>query len=140
MDLLHSFTARHLGIRVPDVDSAKAWYVSSLGFRVVREWPYGDLRVAYLESSQGGEFHLELLGGGSPIVQPAAGDLMASLRSGGFHHFCWQVHDLDATVDELTRRGVNVIGEPFIVPATGNRLAFFTDPWGTVFQLLQAVD
>ena len=43
-----SFAGHHVGVRVPDYDAAVAWYTEKLDFRVLQEWPYGDLRLAYL--------------------------------------------------------------------------------------------
>ncbi|GAX56257.1 hypothetical protein SO3561_07824 [Streptomyces olivochromogenes] len=41
-----SFHGHHVGIRVPDYDAAKAWYTEKLDFRVLQEWPYGELKLA----------------------------------------------------------------------------------------------
>jgi len=41
-----SFDGHHVGVRVPDYDAALAWYTEKLDFRVLQEWPFGDLRLA----------------------------------------------------------------------------------------------
>ncbi len=43
-----SVGGHHVGVRVPDYAAAKAWYTEKLDFRVLQEWPYGDLQLAYL--------------------------------------------------------------------------------------------
>jgi catechol 2,3-dioxygenase-like lactoylglutathione lyase family enzyme len=51
------------------------------------------------------------------------------------HHFCIAVDDLDTTVTELRRRGVNFLGEPFVVEQIGRRLVFLTDNAGNMIEL-----
>ncbi|WP_305787074.1 VOC family protein [Symbioplanes lichenis] len=38
---------------------------------------------------------------------------------------------MDKILDELRRRGVDVVNEPFEIEDISARLAFFRDPWGT---------
>ena len=47
------------------------------------------------------------------------------------------VDSVDATVDELRRRGVSIVAEPFDLPVINRRLAFFGDPWGNLYELAQ---
>jgi lactoylglutathione lyase/glyoxylase I family protein len=49
------------------------------------------------------------------------------------------VDDVDATIDELRRRGVTIVTEPFDLPVISRRLAFFADPWGNLFELAQVL-
>lgn len=51
-----------------------------------------------------------------------------SLGLAGYHHICFNVHDVDAAVAELRRRGVHIVTEPFKLPVVGRKLAFFADP------------
>src|ERR1700730_12859272 len=63
-----SFAGHHVGVCVPDYDAALAWYTEKLHCRVLQEWPYGDLRLAYLSPAADDDFHLELLAG--PVEHP----------------------------------------------------------------------
>lgn len=38
----------HVALRVPNFEESKKWYVEKLDFRVLHEWPFGDLQLAYL--------------------------------------------------------------------------------------------
>jgi catechol 2,3-dioxygenase-like lactoylglutathione lyase family enzyme len=129
----------HVALRVPDFEASKKWFVEKLDFRVIHEWPFGELHLAYLAPATDDAFWIELLGDHSPIPQPAYADLSESLEPEGYHHFCINVSDIDATVAELKRREVNVIGETIYLEAIGRRLAFFADPWGNVIELAQVV-
>ena len=131
----------HVGLRVADFDAAKRWYVETLDFRVVYEWPMGDQRLAFLAPPTDDHFWLELIGGGSPAPQPrpAYADLGDSMRFGGFHHFCLAVNDVESTVAELRKRGVTIVMPPFVVDVVNRKLAFFSDPWGNLIELMQVL-
>ena len=64
-------------------------------------------------------------------------DLGGSLAYAGYHHFCLTVANVDATVEELRARGVNIVAEPFVVEAISRRLAFFADPFGNLVELAE---
>lgn len=129
----------HVAVRVPDFDIAVRWYVDKLDFRVVKEWPYADQKLAYLAPATDDGFFIEILGGGEPgpIPKPVYADLGDSLRLAGFHHFCLNVADMDATVAELRRRGVTIVTEPFELTVIQRRLAFIADPYGNLIELAQ---
>jgi methylmalonyl-CoA epimerase len=122
----------HVALRVADYDATVRWYADVLGFRVETQWENGGLRVAFLRH---GDARLEILGGASPDPQPEDGDLAASLRRAGLHHFCLAVDDLDAAVAELRRRGVPTLAEPVDVAPIGRRIAFVKDNGGNLIQL-----
>ena len=136
-----SMKGHHVAVRVPNFAAAKRWYCEKLDFRVVHEWQFGDLQLAYLAPPADDGFFIELLGDGQPgpIPKPVYRDLADSLRLAGFHHFCLKVASLDDSVAELRRRGVNILAEPFELPAIGRRLALLADPWGNVIELAQVV-
>jgi len=49
------------GIRYPDFEKARAFWVDTMGWRVLQTWPYGDLTLAYVLPPNQDEFHLEIL-------------------------------------------------------------------------------
>jgi len=131
--------AHHVAIRVPDYQRTKDWYTSKLDFRVVHEWPYGDLELAYLAPAADDGFHLEILGGTDPTPKIVFDDLGESLGVAGYHHFCLNVAGVDEVLAELRRRAVTIVGEPFDLPALGRRLAFFADLWGNMIELAEVL-
>ncbi|MVM30309.1 VOC family protein [Spirosoma sp. HMF4905] len=134
-----SMKGNHVAIRVPDLEASKRWFVDKLDFRVIHEWPFGDLQLAYVAPATDDNFWVELLGGGTPGPQPDYSDLNESLHDAGYHHFCINVASVDDTLTELGRRGVTILGEPFDLAAIGRRLAFFADPWGNLIELAQVL-
>jgi catechol 2,3-dioxygenase-like lactoylglutathione lyase family enzyme len=112
------------GFSVSDIDEARKFYAQTLGLRV---------------TEQHGLLTLRLAGGRDTLVYPKADHTSASYTVLNF-----RVDDIDAAVDELTRRGVsferyagmeqdakgiNRGGGPFI--------AWFTDPAGNILSVLQ---
>lgn len=138
----HPFTSwvgHHAAIRVPDYDVSTAWFVDQLGWRIVQEWMYGDLRLAYIAPPSDDHFHVEILAGPGADPQPRFDSVDASLTRHGLNHVCIQVASVDDSLAELRRRGVTTIGEPFELEAINSRLAFFADPFGNLFELKQAL-
>jgi lactoylglutathione lyase/glyoxylase I family protein len=131
----------HVALRVPNYETAKSWYVDKLDFRVVHEWPFADEQLAYLAPANDDHFMIELLGGGDPlpIDAPAYKDLADSLRYSGYHHFCINVADIEATVAELRKRGVTIVTEPFKLDDISRKLAFVADPFGNLIELAEIV-
>lgn len=134
-----SMKGHHVAVRVPDFEAAKRWYVEKLDFRVIREWPYADQRLAYLAPATDDNFFIEILGDGNPhpVPKPVYQDLGDSLRLAGYHHYCLNVADIDETVAELRKRGVTIVTEPFELPVIKRRLAFLADPWGNLIELAE---
>lgn len=136
---LSSIRGAHVALRVPDFEASKKWYTEKLDFRVVHEWPFGDLQLAYLAPANDDNFWIELLGGANPAPQQKFTDLNESLHPEGYHHFCLNVDSVDETLAELTSRGVSIVGEPFNLPAIGKRLAFFSDLDGNLIELAETL-
>jgi glyoxylase I family protein len=131
----------HVAVRTPNFETAKAWYVEKLDFRVVAEWPYADEQLAYLAPATDDHFYIEILGGGAPApveVRPYT-DLGDSLKYRGYHHFCLSVTSVERTVETLRSRGVTIVTEPFVLEAISRKLAFFADPFGNLIELAEVL-
>ena len=112
-------------------------YMEKLDFRLIHEWPFGDLQLAYLAPANDDNFWVELLAGGQPETGAAYTDLEESLHPAGYHHFCIDVPNVDDTLRNLSQRGVTIVGEAFDLPAIGKRLAFIADPWGNLIEFAE---
>lgn len=134
-----SLRGHHVGIRYPDFEAAKAFWVDKLNWRVLQTWPYGSLTLAYLLPPNQNDFHLEILAGPGADRQTLFPDVDASLAANGYNHVCFSVDSVDDTLDELRRRGVDVVNEPFEIEDISARLAFFRDPWGNMFEISERI-
>ncbi len=129
----------HVALRVPNYEQTKNWYMEKLDFRLLHEWPFGDLQLAYLAPANDDNFWIELLAGGNPEPKANYADLNESLHPSGYHHICMDVKSVDETLAELSKRGVTILGEPFNLPVIGKRLGFFSDLWGNVIELAEVI-
>ena len=79
---------------------------------------------------------LEIVGGNDPKPSPRAqADFVETFGFEGLHHVCFTVLSVDKTVENLKASDVRIVAEPFEVEAIGRRIAFFSDPWGNLFEL-----
>jgi len=127
----------HVAIRASSLEQVKDFYVAKLDFRIVVEWDYEDEKLAYLVPPGDDHWYIEVLGGGNTLpseVRPYR-DLGDSLKYGGYHHFCLGVASVDETLAKLRERSVQIVAEPWVLPAISRKLAFFADPFGNLIEL-----
>jgi predicted enzyme related to lactoylglutathione lyase len=116
------------GFSVDDIPKAKAFYGDTLGLNV---------------SESNGILHLHMTGGAEVIIYPKPNHTPATFTILNF-----PVDDVEATVDELTRRGVTFehydgdikTDEKGIMRGNGGpNIAWFTDPAGNILSVLEEV-
>ena len=114
------------GFSVDDPDAARRFYEETLGLRVV-------------DGGMGGLLRLQLGGGTEVVVYPKPGHVPATFTVLNF-----PVPDVEKAVDEMTARGVEFLryerpptDEKGIMRAGGPLIAWFTDPAGNVFSVIQ---
>jgi len=150
--------ADHIGLTVPDLDAAVAFYTDAFDARELfrmgpfdaaelprsadgRDWtethvnvPDARLRFAVLELAP--RLRLELFAYERPAdVRTEAPD---NCDVGG-HHLALRVEDLDTATNVLRGRGVTVL-EPIVMaegPMAGTRSAYTVDPWGNHIELVE---
>jgi catechol 2,3-dioxygenase-like lactoylglutathione lyase family enzyme len=117
-------SAAFSGFAVDDVDAARVFYTDVLGLEV---------------ETANGMLTLHLGGGTNVLVYPKPGHAPAAFTVLNF-----PVPDIEQAVDELTARGVRFelyehppTDERGIMRAGGPLIAWFTDPAGNVFSVLQ---
>ena len=114
------------GFAVDDVDAARKFYGETLGLNVT-DGPMGVL-------------NLELAGGRPTMIYPKPDFSPATYTILNF-----PVEDVEAAVDELTARGVEMErydgfdqDEKGIMRDNGPTIAWFTDPAGNILAVLEA--
>jgi catechol 2,3-dioxygenase-like lactoylglutathione lyase family enzyme len=134
-----SWKVDHAAIRVPDFDTALAWYTEKLDFRLRKRLAFAGLTFAFLSPAGDDSFIFELIAGPGAHSRPTYTDLHASFNMAGWHHVCFRVHNVDGAVEQLKQRAVTVVAEPHDVLPMGVRVAFVADPWGNLFEFTQAI-
>ena len=117
----------HLAIIASDYARAKAFYVDTLGFEVLRE-NFRAERGDWKLDLRFGESELEL------VVIPGAPARLSYPEALGLRHLAFFVEDVDAAVARLAEKGVAC--EPVrLDPYTNRRMTFFRDPDGLPLEL-----
>jgi methylmalonyl-CoA/ethylmalonyl-CoA epimerase len=112
----------HMGVIVSDIEEAAAGFRDLLGLPLEKTEVYQDiLDIAFLPC---GDTQVEL-------IQPRenAGDATDYLREHGpgIQHMAFEVDDLEAALEELRDRGVDVVGEA-PRPGADDTIIAFLDP------------
>ena len=110
----------HLGYAVEDLEAASRLYRERFGARLEEPEMVADQGVN-AAMFQVGESRIELLEPTGPDTP--VGKFLAK-RGEGLHHVAFQVEDIEATLGELGRDGVELIDEEPRVGAGGTRMAF----------------
>lgn len=123
----------HVGIAVPDIGAALAFYRDVLG---LEPGPPETADGATIVSLPFGEPEVELLAPGDadgPIAR------FLAKRGPGIHHVCYRVADLDAALAACRRSGYRLIDETPRTGAGGRRIAF-VHPKATAGILLELTE
>lgn len=140
----------HIGFTVPDLEEAREFLVEVLGceymytlgpFQDAGTWMPDHLNVA--PDTVMRRLHFFRCGGTAifEVFEYEAADQRREVPRNsdiGGHHVALYVDDLDAAVDYLHRRGVQVLGEPTASKgaSAGQRWVYFLAPWGMQFELV----
>ena len=121
----------HIGIRVHDLERARAFY-ELLGFQFV-VGPVGPEPVAILIHPAGVEINL-ILNGTSPDADNILMDV--PVKHAGFTHVALSIADIEGAVASLEESGVTITEGPVNFPG-GARAIFVRDPDRNVIELNQ---
>jgi methylmalonyl-CoA/ethylmalonyl-CoA epimerase len=125
----------HIGIATERLDDALAIWRDALGLIVqeTEEVAEQRVRVAMLPI---GDTRVELL---EPTTPDSAVGKFLAKRGPGIHHIAVKVHDINASLAELKRKGVRLIDETPRIGAGGCLVAFVhpTSTHGVLLELVQ---
>jgi methylmalonyl-CoA/ethylmalonyl-CoA epimerase len=116
----------HVGVAVPDIDAAIAFWREAMGATVVTEpfdMPQQGVRVCFVDTPNGGT-QIELL---APLSEASpVSAFLAKNPLGGQHHLAFEVPDIEAARAEFEAQGKRVLG-PTRIGAHGTPV-FFVHP------------
>ena len=128
----------HVAIVVPDLDQAARVYAETLGASVSSavDLPEHGVRTVFVELPNTKIELLHPLGENSPIAP-----FLERSPSGGMHHVCYEVDDIQAAAEILSDQGARVLGDGTPrIGAHGKPVLFLhpKDFCGTLVELEQA--
>ncbi len=123
----------HLGVAVKDLEEARNYYRSVFGLESSDPIIGGDgtVKVSLVEV---GNAIVELL---QPIGSEGVMTKFLEKRGEGIHHLCYEVDDINAEVESLKAKGMEVLGEP---RPGAEGMAVFLHPRGTHGVLVELVE
>ncbi|MED9995288.1 MAG: methylmalonyl-CoA epimerase [Paludibacteraceae bacterium] len=112
----------HLGIAVPSIAEALPYYEEVLGLTcyAIEEVADQKVKTAFLKV---GEVKIELLEPTSP-ESTVAKFIEKNGGRGGFHHIAYAVNDIEARLQEVAEKGVQLIDKTPRSGAEGMTIAF----------------
>jgi methylmalonyl-CoA/ethylmalonyl-CoA epimerase len=127
----------HLGISVPDLDAAVAWYERMLGFTLEKR-VFIEKIPAHIAFVRRGEFRIEIfeVPGAAPLPDDRRVPNL-DLKTHGNKHLCFEVPDVPAAIAALRAAGADIA---FELTVEGNPTAFVRDCAGNLIEFLQPFD
>lgn len=127
----------HVGVAVPDIHAAIAFYRDVLGVTDITEptaLPLQGVTFAFVNLPSGQVELIEPYGDNSPILK-----FLARNPKGGQHHVCFGVDDIHVAKATMEDRGMRVLNEPRI-GAHGTLVVFLHpgDSGGVLIELMEA--
>jgi len=152
---VHNHVINHIGINVPNLDAAVAWYAAVLGFQVIR--PAADVvagqggagkRFRQINGPLFGQARVACLTAGNGVgiemfefVEPQTGRFADDWEfwCPGIWHLSVTAPDVAALAAEIAAKGgrhrTEILEAP---PGSGFSLTFCQDPWGNPIELTDA--
>ena len=97
----------HLAIVVEDLEESLSFWRDALGLPLgeIKEVQEEDVKIAFLEA---GNAHIELL---TPTTDDSGVAKYLAKKGQGMHHICLEVEDVEASLQVLSERGIELINE-----------------------------
>lgn len=124
--------AGHIAIRTTEYEALIKWYQEKLDFRIIREWIVGEMQLAFIAPANDNDFLIEILGIKNNEISTKPEPHL------GYDHLCFNVQNLDVTLQELIERNVEIV-RTFNVPPIGKRVAFIVDLDGNKIEFCQDI-
>lgn len=126
----------HVGIVVQDIEASAAWYVEHLGFERLYSYGWPGVKAAFIGR---GNLKIELFQNEQATPMSAERQsAQTNLKIGGISHFAIEVEDIDAAIEQLQAKGIEIVSPPRDVPNSGgDRFAFVHDNEQMLVELFQ---
>jgi len=136
----------HVGMSVPDLDVARAFYVDLLGLQEISSNPIGGPSLDIIADLQGTKGRMMFLATPNTFLEvfefstpaPDPQEPHRPVNQYGFTHIGFDVDDTDALVARLAKAGARFHSP--VQSLHGVKTVYARDPFGNVVELQQVVD
>lgn len=125
----------HVAFTVANLEESIKWYEDILGMKQIFTYQKGSVRFVFMRRD---EITLELFhfGKDTKPLPEYRKELMDDLYVVGAKHLCIETDNLDESIDQLRKKGVEIAGE-IDTAAIGGRFVFFRDCNGILIELYE---
>ena len=128
----------HFALVVPNLDASVSWYSGIFGFRTERRFAFPDagVQIAHMLTDTG--IRVELIEQDGSVQGPDAGQgVFEALKTQGIKHVGLLVDDIEETLQELRRKGVEVALDITTVEPAGVKNFWIRDNSGHLIEINQ---
>ncbi len=111
----------HIGYLAKNLGKTQKKF-EELGYKIEREVKYDQIRKINIAFLKNGDYRVELI---QPMDEDSPMYPLLKRFKNTPYHFCYEVENVDAAVDELSLKGYTVIQEPNIAPCIDDRRVVF---------------
>ncbi len=111
----------HVGYLAKNIEKTRKKLLE-LGYTVEKPVKYDEIRQINIEFLVNGDYRVELI---QPMSEESPMYPLLKRFKNAPYHFCYEVADLDASVEELSSKGYTVIQEPEIAPCIEEKRVVF---------------
>jgi catechol 2,3-dioxygenase-like lactoylglutathione lyase family enzyme len=128
-----TYRFNHVAFTVKNLEESIAWYKHVLGFNLTFRYEKPHIKIVNLKLN---DFVLELLefGERTDMLPNYRKTLNDDLHVVGTKHLCIETDDLDGSILDLEKKGVEFASE-IDIAASGGRFIFFKDCNGILLEL-----
>ncbi len=110
----------HIAIVVPQIQEALSFWQEALGLPLAHQEEVLEQETV-VAMMPVGESEVELV---QPTTTTGGMAKFLANRGAGLHHICFEVDDIESTLNELKDKGIRLINEEPVAGAGGTRVAF----------------
>lgn len=115
-------SVNHIAIAVRNMEDAEKLYETALGLKVTHREVVNEQGVrASMLQTDSGDTTIELL---EPIGRDSPIRKFLEKRGEGIHHICFNVDDIELTLERLKKQGIRLINEAPRPGVDGTKVAF----------------
>ena len=124
----------HVGYLAKSIEKTRKKFLE-LGYEVEKPVKYDEIRKINIEFLVNGDYRVELI---QPMSEESPMYPLLKRYKNSPYHFCYEVENIEVSVEELSANGYTVIQEPEIAPCIeGKRVVFLNNISMGIIELVE---